>query len=125
MTLEGAPCPTLLYYRDIQCFIIAMPFNMILTLYVISCNSLSCAFSKLTIYIYCIIFMTNTSVMTSLYINKIIYVCLIKLANGAMRISYNFNVRISLHNIDRHVPLYYLKIYYDVKILHYNVRICQ
>ena len=38
----------LLFYRNIQCFTMAMPFNMILTLYVIPCK-LSCDFSKLTI----------------------------------------------------------------------------
>ena len=46
----------LLFYRNIQCFTIAMPFNMILTLYVIPCK-LSCDFSKLTIlYIHVHIF---------------------------------------------------------------------
>ena len=64
----------LLFYRNIQCFTIAMPFNMILMLYVIPCK-LSCDFSKLIIlyiymYIYSIIFMTNKSVMTFLYVNK-------------------------------------------------------
>ena len=51
---------------------------MILTLYVIPCK-LSCDFTKLTIlyiyiymYIYSIIFMTNKSVMTFLYVNKYI-----------------------------------------------------
>ena len=46
----------LLYYRNIQCFTMAMPFNMILTLYVVPCE-LSCDFSKLTIlYIHVHIF---------------------------------------------------------------------
>ena len=45
-----------LFYRNIQCFTMAMPFNMILTLYVIPCK-LSCDFSKLTIlYIHVHIF---------------------------------------------------------------------
>ena len=53
-------------------FIMAMPFNMILILYVIS-SKLTCDFSKLTIfyiylYIYFIIFMTLN---TFLYVNKI------------------------------------------------------
>ena len=38
----------LLFYRYIQCFTMAMPFHMILILYVIPCK-LSCDFSKLTI----------------------------------------------------------------------------
>ena len=38
----------LLFYRYIQCFTIAVPFNMILILYVLPCK-LSCDFSKLTI----------------------------------------------------------------------------
>ena len=66
----------LLFYRNIQYFTMAMPFNMILILYVIPCK-LSCDFSKLTIlyihiymYIYSITFMTNKSVMTFLYVNK-------------------------------------------------------
>ena len=59
----------LLFYRNIQCFTMAMPFNMILILHVILCKL--CDFSKLTIlcihmYIYSIIFMTNKSVMTFL-----------------------------------------------------------
>ena len=37
-----------MYYRNIQCFTMAMPFNVILILYVIPCE-LSCDFSKLTI----------------------------------------------------------------------------
>ena len=46
----------LVFYRNIQCFTMAMPFNMILTLYVIPCK-LSCDFSKLTIlYIHVHIF---------------------------------------------------------------------
>ena len=50
--------------------------NMILTQYVIGLPcKLSCDFSKLTIlyiymYIYSIIFMTNKSVITFLYVNK-------------------------------------------------------
>ena len=57
----------------------AMPFTMILILYVMPCK-LSCDFSKLTImymymYVKIIIFMTNKSMMTFLYVNKI-YVCL-------------------------------------------------
>ena len=51
----------------------AVPFGMILILYVIPCNL--CEFSKLIIlYIYMyysIIFMTNKSVMTFLYVNNI------------------------------------------------------
>ena len=39
----------LLFYRNNQCFTMAMPFNMILILYVIPCK-LSCDFSKLTIF---------------------------------------------------------------------------
>ena len=38
----------LLFYRNIQCFTMEMPFNMILILYVIPCKS-SCNFSKLII----------------------------------------------------------------------------
>ena len=58
------------------CFIMAILFNMILILYVIS-SKLSCDFSKLTIfyiylYIYSIIFMTNKAF---LYGNKV-YVCM-------------------------------------------------
>ena len=49
----------LLFYRNIQCFTMAMPFNMILILYVIRCK-LSCDFRKLTIlyimYIYILSF---------------------------------------------------------------------
>ena len=57
-------------------FIMAMPFNMILILYVIS-SKLSCDSIKLTIfyiylYIYYIIFMTNKRFF---YSNKI-YVCM-------------------------------------------------
>ena len=67
----------LLFYRYILCFTMAMPFNMILILYVIPCK-LSCDFSKLTIlyiHVHIFIFMTNKSVMTFLYVNKI-SVCL-------------------------------------------------
>ena len=65
----------LLCYRNIQCLIVAMPFIMILIMYVIPCN-LSCDFSKLTVlyiymYMYSIIFMTNTSLKTFLYVNEI------------------------------------------------------
>ena len=58
------------------CFIMAMPFNMILILYVIP-SKLSCDFSKLTdlyiymymyMYMYIYIFMTKE---TFLYVNKI------------------------------------------------------
>ena len=63
----------LLFYRNTQCFTIALPFNMILTLYVIPCK-LSCDFSKFTIlYIHVHLFyhfMTIKSVMTFLYVNK-------------------------------------------------------
>ena len=46
----------LLFYRNIECFTMAMPFNMILILYVIP-YKLSCDFSKLTIlYIHVHIF---------------------------------------------------------------------
>ena len=53
-------------------FIIAIPLNMILILYVLSCI-LSYDFSKLTIlYIHVsLISLTNKSVMTFLYVNKI------------------------------------------------------
>ena len=55
----------------LDCFIMAMPFNMILILCVIS-NKLSCDFNKLTISYTCtyipLIFMTN---ITFLYVNKI------------------------------------------------------
>ena len=54
-------------------FSMAMPFIMILILYVMPCK-LSCDFSKLTIlYIHAhiFIFMTNKSVMTFLYVKKI------------------------------------------------------
>ena len=59
-----------------------MPFNMILIQYVIPCK-LSCHFSKLTILyihvhsLYSIIFMTNKSVMTFLYVNKYLSISLI------------------------------------------------
>ena len=46
----------LLFYRNIQCFAIAMPFKMIIILYVIPCK-FSYDFSKLTIlYIHVHIF---------------------------------------------------------------------
>ena len=46
----------LLFYRNIQCFTMAMPFIMILILYLISCK-LSCDFSKLAVlYIHIHIF---------------------------------------------------------------------
>ena len=46
----------LLFYHNIQCFTMAMPFNMILILYVIPCK-LSCDVRKLTIlYIHVHIF---------------------------------------------------------------------
>ena len=61
-------------YGVLGCFIMAMPFNMILILYVLP-SKLSCDFSKLTdfyiymyMYIYSIIFMTKN---TLLYVNKI------------------------------------------------------
>ena len=69
----------LLFYRYVQCFTMAMPFNIILILYVILCK-LSCDRSKLTIlyihvHIFYHFFMTIKSVMTFLYVNKI-SVCL-------------------------------------------------
>ena len=67
----------LLFYHNIQflqLFTKAMLFNMILILYVVPCR-LSCDFSKLTtLYLHVHIFypfITNRSVMTFLYINKI------------------------------------------------------
>ena len=65
----------LLFYRKIQCFTMAMPFNMILILFVIPCE-LSCDFSKLTIlyiHVHIFIFMTNKSVMPFLYVNKYLH----------------------------------------------------
>ena len=46
----------LLFYRNVQCFTMAMPFNMILFLHVIPCK-LSCDFSKyIILYIHVHIF---------------------------------------------------------------------
>ena len=60
-------------YHNIQCFTMAMPFNMTCILYLIPCK-LSCDFSKLPsciyMYIYSIIVMTNKSEMTCIYVNK-------------------------------------------------------
>ena len=71
---------THLHYRNIQCFIIAMPFNTILMLYVLLCTCiLPYDFSKLTIlfiHMYIsVISMTNELVITFIYVKKI-YVCL-------------------------------------------------
>ena len=73
-----------IFYRNIQCFTMAMPFNMILILYVIPCK-LSCDFSKLNIlYVHAHIFyhfMTNKSLMTFLYVNKYLLLSIIKPIN--------------------------------------------
>ena len=59
----------LLFYCNVQCLIMAMPFTIILIMYVIPCK-LSCDFSKLTI-----LYIVNNIVNNLLYTCASIYTC--------------------------------------------------
>ena len=107
---------------NIQCFTMTMPFNKILILYVIPCK-LSCDFCILTILYIHVIFMTNKSVMTFLYVNKYLRIRESTRPSRSIKASFYIPVnRLNFPTTEGFVIKMSLKLIYQYMVIFFNFR---